>query len=220
MKLLKLAGKAVRRTWMRYALRGVGGADNHARLELAYRLPDPWNMESALERLRFARTNALVEKYFPGSRSILEIGCGEGHQSAELQKVCPEIYGIDVSATAVERARRRVPDAKFAVGDVFAQPWGRERGRFDLVVACEVLYYCADIQRTIDEMSHLGNACLVTIFAPAIRRVGPFLEAVPGVGKDWFGGNGAEWVVAYWRSAAPSAAGSDIAERGSLLPRP
>lgn len=200
MKVLTLARKALRRTWMNYALRGVSGADNHDGLDLAYRIADPWNMESDLERYRFERTNAIVEKQFPHIRSILEVGCGEGHQSEYLQRLCDELYGVDVSATAIERARRRLPRAGFAVGDVFAQPWGRERARFDLVVACEVLYYVADIRRTVDEISHLGKACLVTLFAPAIRRVGPFVENIPGVKKDWFGAAGAQWVVAYWRN--------------------
>ena len=200
MKLLRLARKALRRTWMNYALRCVGGADNHERLEMAYRLADPWNMESDLERFRFERTNALIARHFPGIRSILELGSGEAHQSEYLQRLCTELYGVDVSATAVARAQARLPQGKFAAGDVFKQPWGREAGRFDLVVACEVLYYVADIGQTIDEMNHLGKSCFVTMFAPAIRRVGPFIERLPGVQKDWFGAHGAEWVVAFWRS--------------------
>lgn len=204
MRIFTLARKAIRRAWMNFALRGVGGADNHARLDLAYRIPDPWNMESELEQFRFERTNALVKKHFPNCHSILEIGCGEGHQSEYLQQVCTELHGIDVSATAIERARLRLPNANFAAGDIFSHPWGQTAGQFDLVIACEVLYYVADIERTVAEMSRLGKACLVTIFAPAIRRVGPYLENRHGVGKDWFGGNGAEWVVAYWPNSAES----------------
>ncbi|MEP7311038.1 MAG: class I SAM-dependent methyltransferase [Pseudomonadota bacterium] len=200
MKLFKLARKAVRRSWMNYALRGVGGADNHARLELAYRIGDPWNMESDLERFRFERTNAIIQRQWPGLGSILELGCGEGHQSAYLKHCCTDLYGVDVSATAVQRAGLRLPQARFAAGDIFAQPWGGEEGRFDLVVACEVLYYISDIQRTIEAMNHLGKACLVTMFAPAIHRVGPHVEAMRGLGKDWFGNAGAQWVVAWWPS--------------------
>lgn len=202
MRLWSLARKAARRTWMRYALRGVGGADDHARLEMAYRLADPWNMESNLERFRFERTNALIARHFPGVQSILELGCGEAHQSEYLRRVCGELYGVDVSSTAVERARNRLPDATFAVGDIFKQPWGRDRGRFDLVVACEVLYYVADVQKTIDEMNYLGKSCFVTLFAPAARRLSPFIEQLPSVQKDWFATNGTEWLVAFWRSPA------------------
>jgi 2-polyprenyl-3-methyl-5-hydroxy-6-metoxy-1,4-benzoquinol methylase len=200
---MSLQGKArrgLRRLWMKYALRGVGGSDNHERLELAYKLGDPWNMDSTLEQFRFARTNAIIEKTFPAVGTLLELGCGEGHQSLELRRRCDVLHGIDVSATAIERARKRLPDAHFATGDIFAQPWGRDRGRFDLVVACEVLYYVSDIRRTLDEMNHLGKACLVTIYAPAIRRLGDVLESQPNVRKDWFGTAGAQWVVAYWRS--------------------
>lgn len=200
MNLHDKARKGLRRLWMNYALRGVGGNDNHARLELAYKIGDPWNMDSALEQFRFERTNRIIRKQFPQVGSLLEVGCGEGHQSQQLRTLCDSLYGIDVSATAIERARNRVPDARFAAGDIFAQPWGRERGRFDLVVAAEVLYYVADIRSTIEEMNHVGKACLVTLFAPAIRRVGEFVEAMPGVQKDWFGNAGAQWVVAYWRS--------------------
>ena len=200
MGILSKARKALRRSWMNYALRGVGANDNHQRLELAYRIADPWNMESDLERFRFERTNQIISRQWPQLESILELGCGEGHQSQYLARLCGQLYGADVSATAVERAKSRVPAARFAAGDIFAQPWGREPGRFELVVACEVLYYISDIQRTIDEMNHLGRNCLVTMFAPAIRRVGPFVEAMPGVQKDWFGQAGAQWVVAWWRS--------------------
>jgi 2-polyprenyl-3-methyl-5-hydroxy-6-metoxy-1,4-benzoquinol methylase len=200
MKLVRVARKALRRAWMNYALRGVGGADNHDRLDLAYRLADPWNMESDLERFRFERTNALIARRFPGIRSILELGSGEGHQSEFFRHLCTELYGVEVSATAVARAQERLPQAHFTVGDIFAQPWGRQRGRFDLVVACEVLYYVSDIDRTIKEMNYLGQSCLVTMFAPAIRRVGPSIDRLPDVQKDWFGAHGAEWVVAFWRS--------------------
>lgn len=200
MKLQGKVRKRLRRAWMNYALRGVGGNDNYARLELAYKIGDPWNMDSDLEQFRFERTNRIIRAQFPQVGSLLEIGCGEGHQSEVLRPLCTSLHGIDVSATAVERAKARLPDASFAACDIFAQPWGRERGRFDLVVAAEVLYYVSDIRRTIEEMNHLGSACLVTIFAPAIRRVGEFLEAMPGVQKDWFGNAGAQWVVAYWRS--------------------
>ena len=80
----RLLRKAQRRLWMKYALRGVGGNDNHARLDLAYRMPDPWNMESPMERARFEATNAVIEQAFGRVGSVMEIGCGEGHQTQYL----------------------------------------------------------------------------------------------------------------------------------------
>jgi len=52
MNLVRKMRKSLRRGWMNYALRGVGANDNYKRLDLAYRIGDPWNMESDLERFR------------------------------------------------------------------------------------------------------------------------------------------------------------------------
>lgn len=191
--------KAVRRSWMKYAMRGVGGADNYERLDLAYRLGDPWNMESRLEQGRFDATNALIERTFGRVGSILEVGCGEGHQTLRLRELADEVYGIDVSPIAIERARVRVPGAQFAATDIHHQPWGDQARRFDLVVACEVLYYIKDIPATLARMSHLGNACFASFFVPALGRVGPHLDGIEGLHKDWMHLSGETWLACWWR---------------------
>ena len=200
-KLRERLETAVRRAWMKYALRGVRQNDAHDRLERAYLMPDPWKLDSDPERHRFAETNKHVQRAF-GDKigSLLEIGCGEGHQSEVLQKVCDKLTGIDVSATAIGRARKRLPSADFAAGDLFAQPWIGERGRFDVVVACEVLYYLSDVPRTLDAMERLAKVgCLVTYFSPAERKIGGFVSARKGVQKDAFRFGETEWTVAWWR---------------------
>lgn len=205
--VLRVGGKvrerletAVRRTWMKFALRGVRQNDAHDRLERAYLMPDPWKLDSEPERHRFAETNRHIAKAFgPKVESLLEIGCGEGHQSQALSLLCRRLTGIDVSSTAVGRARRRVPGAEFAAGDLFAQPWSREAKRFDVVVACEVLYYMSDVDKALDAMDHLARVgCLVTYFAPAARRVGAQVGARPGVQRDSFRFGDTEWTVAWW----------------------
>ena len=90
--------------------------------------------------------------------------------------------------------------ARFAASDLAGQPWGDERHRFDLVVACEVLYYIKDIPATIERMRHLGRACFVTFFAPALVRVGPHLEGIEDLHKDWMQHQGETWLVCWWRN--------------------
>lgn len=194
-----LLKKAKRRLWMKYALRGVGGNDNHHSLDLAYRMEDPWNMDSPLERARFEGTNRVIEQAFGRVGSVLEIGCGEGHQTEYLARLSDRQYGIDVSPHAIERAKARLPQAHFAAIELSAQPWGDQRHRFDLVTACEVLYYLSDPAEELRRMRHLGRNGLVTLFAPACGRIGPHLEKMPGLHRDWlFHGNTA-WLVAWWR---------------------
>jgi 2-polyprenyl-3-methyl-5-hydroxy-6-metoxy-1,4-benzoquinol methylase len=179
---------AVRRAWMKYALRGVKQNDAHDRLERAYLMPDPWKLDSEPERRRFAETNVRIERAFGHVGSLLELGCGEGHQSEQLVKVCDTLTGIDVSATA------------FAAGDLFAQPWAGEADRFDVVVACEVLYYLSDVPRTLDAMTRLARVgCLVTYFAPAERKIGPHFANRVGLERDSFRFGDTEWTAVWWR---------------------
>jgi cyclopropane fatty-acyl-phospholipid synthase-like methyltransferase len=199
-KIKALLQKVKRRTWMKYALRGVGPNDNFERLELAYTIEDPWNMDSPGEIARFEATNRIIKREFGPVRSLLEIGCGEGHQSRYLAEVANQLHGLDVSEKAVERARLRVPGGQFAAADLFSQPWQESTPRFDLVTACEVLYYMSDVERTLARMSELGRHCLVTIFAPAARRVGPHLDRIKGLQKDWIWHGGTVWLVCWWHN--------------------
>jgi len=197
------AQQVVRRTWMKYALRGVRQNDAHDRLDLAYKVSDPWHMDSDQERHRFVETNRVIaERIAPHVGSLLEVGCGEGHQSEVLLRVCDDLTGIDVSPTAIERARRRLPDADFASGDLYAQPWAGERGRFDLVTACEVIYYMSDRPKFLAAMDQLGKACLVTYFAPAARKVEAEVMAMPGAQKTNFRFGETEWTAVWWKGAA------------------
>lgn len=202
-KLRGRAREAARRTWMKYALRGVRQADAHGRLDLAYKIADPWHMNAAREQFRFAETNRVIEERL-GERfgRALEIGCGEGHQSEYLVRLADRLTGIDVSPTAVGRARERVPSADFVAGDLFAQPWAAERGRFDLVTACEVLYYMSDMPRFLRAMDDLGGTCLVTYFAPAARLCETPVMAMPGAQQTRFRHEDTEWVAAWWTGAA------------------
>ncbi|MGV8930552.1 MAG: class I SAM-dependent methyltransferase [Luteimonas sp.] len=192
--------KAQRRLWMKYALRGAGN-DNHERLDLAYRVADPWNMDSALEQARFAATNACIESAFGHVGSVLELGCGEGHQTQYLARVSDRQYAIDISPQAIQRASQRVPSAQFAATDVFHLPWADMTSRFDLVTACEMLYYLRDPAATIERMRVLGRNGLVTFFAPACGRIGPHLERIPGLHKEWFYHGKTAWLVGWWHDA-------------------
>lgn len=195
-----------RRRWRRLNLRGVERADAHLRLELLYRLNDPWNMASDRERYRFEETSRILRQALvsPAERveSILEIGCGEGHQSEHLAPLCRSLSGIDISPTAVGRARQRLPGASFTAGDLLAQPWAAQRNRFDIVTAFEVLYYVKDMARVLETMSTLGRACIVSYYEPSAALVEPPLAAMPVEGRERFRFEDVEWRVAWWRNSA------------------
>jgi len=186
--------------WMRLALHRVHYADRPDKLDLLYRVEDPWHMESAKEQARFDWTNRLISQHFAPVESILEIGCGEGHQSQHLAQVCGHLYGIDVSARAVGRAARRCPQARFAVGDPFMFRLPQMPAPVDLVAACEMVYYVRDTARFIERMSTLGRACLATYYeghAPVLDR---HFANLPGCERERFRFGDVGWIAVWWRN--------------------
>lgn len=189
---------ALRRRWLHFGLRDISNNDNHEGLERLYLLHDPWHLDSHREHIRFDLTNREITHAFGRVGKLLEIGSGEGYQSTYLRRLCDELWGVEVSKTAVARAEARLPDAKFFVGDVNSQPWSQDVKQFDLVVACEVLYYISDIQGTLDTMNRLGKACFVSFFSPEVYKLTELIEAIPGVQKSWIAHDRTVWLLAYW----------------------
>jgi SAM-dependent methyltransferase len=186
--------------WVRLALRHVHYADRADKLNRLYRIEDPWQMGSAKEQARFAWTNRLIAAQFGSPDTVLEIGCGEGHQSHHLSQICRRLYGIDVSARAVRRAQKRCPRATFAVGDPFTFSLFEMPATVDLVVACEVLYYVKDVPRFLERLSELGRTCLVTCYAGQADELEPHLARLTPAGSDRFCSDGVEWRAVWWRN--------------------
>lgn len=107
---------------------------------------DPWHqLEQADISYSRADTSASISKY--GIRNIIEIGCGLGAFTNFLYTHCgsiESIIGIDVSKTAVEKAKRMYPDLSFYVRDIAELcSWGNDE-RFtetDAIILSEILWY-------------------------------------------------------------------------------
>jgi SAM-dependent methyltransferase len=189
-----------KRLWLRYNLNGATPMEIPRRLESLYEMEDPWHLQAERETVRFHEINALVRRHFPNTRTVLEIGSGEGLQTRHLLEIATQLYGVELSPTAVERARRRVPEARFYVGDFRGRPWRDATDRFDLIVACEVLYYLsdADLRDTVRAMSRLGRGCLVSFKSSAAERLARVLPL--DAERAWIHCDGATWLVAWWRN--------------------
>jgi len=99
-------------------------------------------LASDLELPRFGVVAGYCIRFGKGGR-LLEIGCGEGLLAERIGLGrYGEFVGIDISATAVARARARgLPDATFIAADAAVVEPG---GDFDVIVFHEVLEYFDD----------------------------------------------------------------------------
>ena len=189
----------LKKMWLRFALHDIRYSNNYNKLDRIYMVSDPWNMASPAQQYRFAETNRIIIERFGRVGSLLEIGCGEGHQSLQLQQICDHLIGLDVSNKAVARARRRCPESEFLVGDVFSKEV-RTRAPFDLVVACEVLYYMSDVPAALRLIRELGRNCLVTYFAGEIDNMDLQVSSFPGAVSEMLEFEQARrWRAVWWR---------------------
>jgi SAM-dependent methyltransferase len=203
MKLPAAIRQALRSARIRYAGLRRSRAEALRGFERLYDTPDPWKMTSEKEQFRFARTNEILARELIGPAgqvdTLLEIGCGEGHQSEYLSKLCRHLTGLDIMASAIERARVRVAGVDWVLGNLEDQPWVPGR-KFDIVTACEVLYAFADIPKTLQLMSQLGTACLVTYFGGAAHALEGPLRAISPEGRESFVFEDVTWTAVWWRS--------------------
>lgn len=94
-------------------------------------------------------------------RDILEVGCGEGYVLAALREAgvrCP-MHGIDFSEQAIADAKKRVPDATFAVED--ARALAQAGRQYDLVLMIEVLEHLPDAQYMLSVLARLSKRHVV-----------------------------------------------------------
>ncbi|MEB8388443.1 SAM-dependent methyltransferase [Rhodobacteraceae bacterium KMM 6894] len=166
-----MLAKKVSNLWKRLMLRGADFGGAYARIRMIYAIPDPWEMSSDREQYRFAQTVCHLQALAPSYNSVLEFGCGEGHQSTHLETICKTLYGVDISSTAVARAKDRCPQGNFQVAGLEDAATVFERRKMDLITACEVLYYAADIKQIIPAMQARAERLYVSNYKPRSDRM-------------------------------------------------
>ena len=117
------------------------------RLEAFYQQSvDPWGFEiEEYEQERYAATLAVLDR--GRYEDVLEIGCGEGAFTFRLAERAGRVLGVDISETAIGRARSRsveYPNTSFIAMDIGA---ALPQGKFDLIVCSEVFYYVRPFSR-------------------------------------------------------------------------
>jgi len=92
-----------------------------------------------------------LDRYFPKTEILLEIGCGTGfvlsHIQRELQNI--SLFGSDIFSEGFEYAKNRVPEATFFQMDANQIPFEDE---FDVIGAFDVLEHIEDDKAVLKQM--------------------------------------------------------------------
>lgn len=152
--------------------------DAYSSLERLFRSrPDPWNFETdAYNTLRFDWIVDVIRRV--PHRSILDVGCAEGHLTRRLCDIGERIVAIDASPTAAARTRAAAPAAEVVEATLdeveFAQT-------FDLVLCSEMIYYPRDPVSAVRKLNSLGQFILVTYTSYEADRLDPIFATIPAL---------------------------------------
>lgn len=95
----------------------------------------------------------ILKNFLPRNKRVrvLDIGCGPGNHSRRVAALGHKVVGVDVSEDAVVAAKKKNPGIRFICAEINSLPWNEIEGRFDVVIAMEVvehLYYPRSLLQT------------------------------------------------------------------------
>jgi len=139
-----------------------------------YLLPDHWVLhskdpDSIFTRLHGYYVRRVVEIIkSSNSKTVLEVGCGDGWASGKLAEAGFDVVGVDWSANAIGYASILVPKARFYAMDVRDESFIRKfPDKFDAVALIEVIEHippkdCVESLRAITVSLKPGGVFVLT----------------------------------------------------------
>ncbi|MGB8432800.1 MAG: class I SAM-dependent methyltransferase, partial [Burkholderiales bacterium] len=93
-----------------------------------------------------------LERFFPGARNMLEVGCGTGFVLAGIAQTRPRLRltGSEAATEGLEFTAARVPSAALIQMDALSIPFREE---FDVVAACDVIEHIEDDRAVLAELA-------------------------------------------------------------------
>ena len=133
-----------------------------------YAKPDPWGV--AKEPRRDKKLARIIAPYVEG-KTVLDLGCGEGHLTAAVFQGAAWVTALDISPVAILRTPKLL-NARFAAID-FMSPDVSFEG-YDVITALECLYYLSPEEQE-------------AFFRKLSRQHrGTFIMSAPIIGREYF----------------------------------
>jgi 2-polyprenyl-3-methyl-5-hydroxy-6-metoxy-1,4-benzoquinol methylase len=165
-----------------------------------------------------------AERLSTGRARLVEVGCGEGWAAISIARAWPhvEVDGLDDDVASIAAARRHAAEAgvsdrvRFEVADVTAElPAGIEEGRYDAVLAFEMIHDLARPEEALATMRRLGTPDAIHLVID--EKVGDTFEApTENPAERFFYAASVLHCLPVGRVAAPSAATGTVMRSATL----
>jgi SAM-dependent methyltransferase len=136
---------------------------------------DPWE-QTTREAWASEKMVALNFIQKTGARKVVELGCGLGHYTKKINDLGCETLGVDISGTAIEKARAAYPQSQFAVGDILDFSIYRDF-QPDVIIMAEITWYVLDkldefIVFVSKELPQTKLIHLLTVYPLGVQQYG------------------------------------------------
>jgi SAM-dependent methyltransferase len=142
---------------------------------------DSWHQETLSQNWR---TLALALIHSRRPRSLLDIGCGKGAFTSKFK--AERILGIDVSQTALAKARKRNPLAEFRC--LRAEELASIDEHFELAVCLEMLSFVENWRGFVADLASVADTLFLSLYLPPTSPIGfvkSFDDLREGIGVAW-----------------------------------
>lgn len=95
--------------------------------------------------------------------SVIDFGCGKGNFTSFLKKNNNHVIGIDISETAVVKAKAKYPNIDFQLGDA---SYFNQMPPVDLVVAIEVFSYVENWKEIFEVIAKRSSYFFIAAYIP------------------------------------------------------
>jgi SAM-dependent methyltransferase len=146
----------------------AASADRKGR-QLTGERPQEGVTPDSLLALHAAGYRTVIERL--GSGTVLDVGCGQGFESARFLNTGRRVVGADYSAEAVELAREKYGDAGLDVAQMNALALGFTEASFDWACSSHLIEHFDDPEGHVAELARVmkddGSVFFLTPNAPA-----------------------------------------------------
>jgi len=136
---------------------------------------DPWEQTT---REEWASEKAIAINLIQKSqcKKVIELGCGLGHYTKKISDLGVETLGIDISKTAIQKAKTTYPKCNFAVGDILDFELIKQF-KPDIIIMAEITWYILDkldsfIEFIKNEMPNVKIIHLLTTYPDGTQNYG------------------------------------------------
>lgn len=137
---------------------------------------EPWNQKQAADFYILQSTAVSIRKYKCGT--LLEAGSGLGGGTAHLTRLLPDVLidGMDISKTAVRKAKEAYPKICFFIGNL-SEYCHTGNLKYDALLFSQIMWYILDdLNQIIKDLTerYYGKLIMVnqTFYNPGIQKYG------------------------------------------------